>query len=212
MSAYDHEEQEQLASIKGWWNQYGGLALLGVTLVLAAAAAWNGWQWHQRSKALEAGQVYAELQRVVGAKDLGKVKAAAGTIMENYPRTIYAPLAALTSAKAHFDGNDLKTARVQLQWVVDNARDPEIQSIARMRLATLLIDEKAYDDALKVLEAKHDDAFAGRFLEVRGDVLAAAGKKVDARAAYKAAMDKADPRDPTTRELLQMKLDGLGDA
>ncbi len=47
---------------------------------------------------------------------------------------------------------------------------------------------------------------------MRGDVLAAAGKKADARAAYKAAMDKADPRDPTTRELLQMKLDGLGDA
>jgi len=212
MSAYDHEEQEQLAAIKGWWNQYGGLALLGVTLVLAAAAAWNGWQWYQRSKAVEAGQVYAELQRVAGAKDLGKVKAAAGTIMENYPRTIYAPLAALTSAKAHFDGNDLKTARVQLQWVVDNARDPEIQSIARLRLATLLIDEKAYDDALKVLEAKHDANFAARFLEVRGDVLAAAGRKADARTAYKAAMDKADPRDPTTRELLQMKLDGLGDA
>lgn len=212
MSAYDHEEQEQLAAIKGWWNQYGGLALLGVTLVLAAAAAWNGWQWYQRSKAVEAGQVYAELQRVAGAKDLGKVKAAAGTIMENYPRTIYAPLAALTSAKAHFDGNDLKTARVQLQWVVDNARDPEIQSIARLRLATLLIDEKAYDDALKVLEAKHDANFAARFLEVRGDVLAAAGRKADARTAYKAAMDKADPRDPNTRELLQMKLDGLGDA
>ncbi len=212
MSAYDHEEQEQLAAIKGWWNQYGGLALLAVTLVLGAAAAWNGWQWYQRSKAVEAAQVYAELQRVAGAKDLGKVKAAAGTIIENYPRTIYAPLAALTSAKVHFDANDLKTARVQVQWAVDNARDPEIQSIARLRLATLLIDEKAYDDALKVLEAKHDDAFAGRFLEVRGDVLAAAGRKADARTAYKAAMDKADPRDPTTRELLQMKLDGLGDA
>jgi predicted negative regulator of RcsB-dependent stress response len=212
MSAYDHEEQEQLAAIKGWWHQYGGLALLGVTLALGAAAAWNGWQWYQRSKAVEAAQVYAELQRVAGSKDLGKVKAAAGSIIENYPRTIYAPLAALTSAKAHFDGNDLKTARVQVQWAVDNARDPEIQAIARLRLATLLIDEKAYDDALKVLDAKHDAAFAGRFLEVRGDVLAAAGKKADARAAYKAAMDKADPRDPTTRELLQMKLDGLGDA
>jgi predicted negative regulator of RcsB-dependent stress response len=212
MSAYDHEEQEQLAAIKAWWNERGGLVLLAVTLVLAAVAAWNGWQWYQRSKAVEAAQVYAELQRVAGAKDLGKVKAAAGTIMENYSRTIYAPLAALTSAKAHFDGNDLKTARVQLQWAVDNARDPEIQAIARMRLASLLIDEKAYDEALRVLDATHDPVFAGRFLEVRGDVLAASGKKSDARAAYRAAMDKADARDPTTRELLQMKLDGLGDA
>jgi predicted negative regulator of RcsB-dependent stress response len=212
MSAYDLEQQEQLAAVKAWWKQYGGLALTAVTLALAAAAAWNGWQWYQRSRGAEASLVYAELQRVAGTADLKKVRDAAGTLLESYPRTIYAPLAALASAKAHFDANDLKTARVQLQWVVDNARDAEIQAIARLRLATLLLDEKAYDEALKVLDAKHDPAFAGRFLEVRGDVLASAGRKADARAAYRAALDRANPRDPAARELLEFKLDSLGDA
>jgi len=186
--------------------------LLAITLALAVVAAWNGWQWYKRSQAFQAAQVYAELQKVVGAKDLKKVRDAAGTLLESYPRTIYAPLAALASAKAHFDANDLKTARVQLQWAVENARDPEVQAIARLRLATLLIDEKAYDEALKVLDAKHDAVFAGRFLEVRGDVLGAAGRKADARAAYRAAIDKTDSRDPAARELLQLKLDALGDA
>jgi predicted negative regulator of RcsB-dependent stress response len=212
MSAYDLEQQEQLAAVKAWWKQYGGLVLLAIALPLAAAAAWNGWQWYQRSKVAEASLVYAELQRVAGTADLKKMRDAAGTLLESYPRTIYAPLAALASAKAHFEANDLKTARVQLQWVVDNGRDPEIQTIARLRLATLLLDEKAYDDALKVLDAKHDAAFAGRVLEVRGDVLAAAGRKADARAAYRAALEKSDPRDAAGRDLLQFKLDSLGDA
>jgi predicted negative regulator of RcsB-dependent stress response len=212
MSTFDLEEQEKIAELKAWWQRYGGLLLLAVILVLGAIAAWNGWQWYQRSKSAEASQVYAELQRVAGGKDLKKVRDATGTLLESYPRTIYAPLAALASAKAHFDANDMKTARVQLQWAVDNARDAEVQSIARLRLATLLIDEKAHDEALKVLDAKHDAAFAGRFLEVRGDVLAAAGRKADARAAYRAAMEKADPRDSGARELLQLKMDSLGDA
>jgi predicted negative regulator of RcsB-dependent stress response len=212
MSAYDLEEQEKIAELKAWWQRYGGLLLLAVIVVLGTIAAWNGWQWYQRGKSAEASQLYAELQRVVGGKDLKKVRDATGTLLESYPRTVYAPLAALASAKAHFDANDMKTARVQLQWAVDNARDAEIQSIARLRLATLLIDEKAYDEALKVLDAKHEAAFAGRFLEVRGDVLAAAGRKADARGAYRGAMDKADPRDTGARELLQLKLDSLGDA
>ena len=212
MSAYDLEEQEKIAALKAWWNTYGNLVLLAVILVLGTIAAWNGWQWYQRSKTVEASQVYAELQRVAGGKDLKKIRDTAGTLLESYPRTIYAPLAALASAKAHFDASDLKTARVQLQWAVENARDPEVQSIARLRLATLLIDEKAYDEALKVLDAKHDAPFAGRFLEVRGDVLAAAGRKSDARAAYRTALEKADPRDTGARELLQLKLDSLGDA
>jgi predicted negative regulator of RcsB-dependent stress response len=212
MSAYDLEQQEQLAAVKAWWRQYGSLLLTAVTIALAGVAAWNGWQWYQRSKAGEASLVYAELQRVAGTADLKKVRDAAGTLLESYPRTIYAPLAALTSAKAHFEANDLRTAQVQLQWVVDNARDTEIQSIARLRLATLMLDTKAYDDALKVLDARHDPHFAGRFLEVRGDVLAAAGRRADARAAYRAALEKADPRDSAGRELLQFKLDSLGDA
>jgi predicted negative regulator of RcsB-dependent stress response len=212
MSTLDLEEQEKIAELKAWWKQRGGLVLMAITLALAVVAAWNGWQWYKRSQSFQAAQVYAELQKVVGAKDLKKIRDAAGTLLESYPRTIYAPLAALASAKAHFDANDLKTARVQLQWAVENARDPEVQAIARLRLATLLIDEKAYDEALKVLDAKHDAVFAGRFLEVRGDVLGAAGRKADARAAYRAAIDKTDSRDPTNRELLQLKLDALGES
>jgi predicted negative regulator of RcsB-dependent stress response len=212
MSAFDLEEQEQLAALKAWWRQYGNLVLTTIVIACLAIAAWLWWTGGQRTKAAQASQIYAELQRAAGAKDLKKVRDATGTLLESFPRTIYAPLAALASAKAHFDANDLKTARVQLQWAMDNARDPEVQAIARLRLATLLIDEKAYDDALKVLDAKHDEAFAPRFLEVRGDVLAASGRKADARAAYRAALEKTDARDPAARELLQLKLDGLGSA
>ena len=51
-----------------------------------------------------------------------------------------------------------------------------------------------------------------RYLELKGDVLVAQGKKADARTAYKAALDKDQGGERPGRELLRQKLDNLGEA
>jgi predicted negative regulator of RcsB-dependent stress response len=119
-------------------------------------------------------------------------------------------MAALVSAKVHFQAGDLKTAHAQLAWVADNARDEALQDIARLRLVSVMLDEKAYDDALKALDAKHGAAFDAPFLAARGDVLVAQGKKEEARGAYKAALDKADAKDAGLRASIQLRADALG--
>jgi predicted negative regulator of RcsB-dependent stress response len=210
MSAYDLEEQEQLAELKAYWKQHGTLIVLAVSLALAIVAAYWSWNWYQASQAAQAGAVYAELQKAAAANDAKKVRDLAGTLIENHPRTVYAALGALISARVHFSAGDLKTARAQLQWVVDNVRDREVQAIARLRLANVLIDEQAYDEALKVLAAKPEPSFEAPFEALRGDVLVAQGKRTEARAAYQAALAKARPDDAAARELLQLKLDALG--
>jgi predicted negative regulator of RcsB-dependent stress response len=209
MSAYDLEEQEQLAELKAFWKQYGNLIVLAVSIALAVVAAYLGWNRYQASQTAQAGAMYAELQKAAATNDAKKVRDLAGTLIENHPRTLYAALGALISARVHFSAGDLKTARAQLQWVVDNVRDRELQPIARLRLANVLIDEQAYDEALKVLAAKPEPPFEAAFEALRGDVLAAQGKRAEARAAYQAALSKAAP-DAAARELIQLKLDGLG--
>ena len=210
MSTYDLEEQEQLAELKAFWKQHGNLIVLAVSLALAVVAAFASWNWYQASQTAQAGALYAELQKAAAANDAKKVRDLAGTLIENQPRTLYAALGALISARVHFGAGDLKTARAQLQWVVDNARDREVQAIARLRLANVLIDEEAYDEALKVLGVEPEPSFAALFEDRRGDVLVAQGKRTDARAAYQAALAKAQPDDTAARELIQLKLDALG--
>ena len=124
---------------------------------------------------------------------------------------MYAPLGAFISAKIHFGAGDLKTARAQLAWAAENARDPGVQALARLRLANVLLDEKDYDEALKVLAVKPEPTFEALFEDLRGDVLAAQAKGAEARAAYTAALGKLKPGDDTARDLIQLKLDGLGD-
>jgi predicted negative regulator of RcsB-dependent stress response len=211
MSTYDLEEQEQLAALKAWWKDHGGAIMLGAALALAVIGAWNAWTWYQRSQSAQAALLYESLQNAARASDLKATQELAGDILEKFPRTAYAPLAALISAKAQFQAGDGKTARAQLEWVVEHARNDGIRSIARLRLASVLLDEQQYDSALKVLDAKPAPSFDALFISLRGDIFLAAKKLPEARAAYKAALEKAQAGDGGLRDVLRLKLDALGD-
>src|SRR5436309_287784 len=100
--AYDLEEQEQLAAIKAWWNQYGNLVTWILIAVLGTYAAWSGWNLYLRNQAGQAAQLYDELQKAVTAKDVAKVQRAAGDMEEKFGRTVYAQMSAMAAAKAAF--------------------------------------------------------------------------------------------------------------
>jgi len=208
MSTFDLEEQEQLAALKAWWNEHGGAILLGVTLALAAFGAWNGWNWYQRSQSAQAAALYESLQKAARANDLKAVREAAGTILENYPRSAYAPLAALVSAKVQFQAGDLKTVRAQLQWVVDHAGSDQIRAIASLRLSSVLLDDGEPDAALKVLEMKPPPGFESLFDSQRGDILLTQNKRAEAREAFKQALEKTEAG--PLRDTLRIKLEALG--
>ena len=208
--ALDLEEQEQVAELKAWWKQHGSI----VTAVIVAAAlgfsGWQGWRLWQQNQAANAAGLYDTLARAAEAADAKAMRDAAGTLIESYPRTLYASMGALTAARFYFDRNDLKSAKVQLQWVVDNTPAEEMRDLARLRLAAVLIDEKAYDEALKLLNVAHAPSFEAQYAAMRGDVLVAKNQTADARAAYKLALEKASQQDGAFRETVRMRLDALG--
>ena len=212
MAAYDLEEQEQLAALKAWWQENGTAVIAAICAALIGLAGWQGWNYYQRNQATQASSLYNVAQKAARAGDLKRVKESAGAIIEGYPRTTYAAMAAMVSAKVHFENGDLKTARAQLAWVAENAQDEGLRDIARLRLASVMLDEKAYDDALNTLELKHAAAYDALYLAAKGDVLVAQGKKDDARTAYQAALDKAGAADAALRASVQLRLDALGAA
>lgn len=208
--AYDLEEQEQLEGIKAFWNQYGNLILTVTTVVLLAFAAWRGWGWYQGRQAGEAAAVYAQLQEAAEKKDVAKVKETAGQIFEKYSGTAYGQLAAMVAARVHADAGDLKSAKAPLQWAADKAMDEEFRHLARIRLAGILIDEKAYDEAMKLVGGKVEGKFGALYADRRGDVLVAQGKVTDAKAAYQESLKALESGNPL-RRMIQVKLDALGE-
>ena len=218
MAVYDLEEQEQLDELKTWWKQYGNLVTAFVVAVALGVVGWQSWNWWQRSQAAQAAAVYGTLQQAAAAHDAKRAREAAGDLIDKFSGTSYAGLAALLSAKVQFEAGDLKTAKLQYTWAAEHARDPEQRDLARLRLAAVLLDEKAFDDALKQLSDTPTAPFLALYAEGKGDILAAQGKKAEAKAAYEAALAKqgeaekgtANQKSGPYREVLQVKLESLG--
>jgi len=206
--AYDLEEQEQLASLKAFWNQYGNLLTWVLIVALGSYAGYNYWNSHQRTEAAEASGLYDELNKSLAAKDNAKVQRIAGDVESKFGASVYAQMSALAAAKSAFDANDLKTAKAQLQWVVEHGND-EYKSIAKLRLSGVLLDEKAYDEGLKLLATDFLPQFSGAVADRKGDLLVAQNKLAEARTAYQAALEAMDKKNPG-RQLVQLKLDAIG--
>ena len=220
MATYDLEEQEQLDELKTWWTMYGNLVTGILVAVALAVAGWQGWNWWQRQQAVKASAVYSSLQTAAMQRDAKRARELAGELIDKYSVTAYAGMGALLAAKIQVDAGDAQNARVQLAWAAENAKDPGLRDLARLRLATVMLDAKAYDDAMKQLAAEPGATFAPRFAELRGDVFAAQDKSAEARNAYDMALAKFDAlaRDDEPRqragykEVLQAKRDSLGAA
>jgi predicted negative regulator of RcsB-dependent stress response len=208
--AYDLEEQEQLATLKDFWKKYGNLITWVLIIALGAYAAYNFWNYHQRKQAAEASNLYEQQRAAIESGDKAKVARITSDIQSKYDGTVYAPMAALAAAKSAFDANDLKAAKAHLQWVIDHGND-EYKSVATLRMSGVLLDEKQFDAALKLLDGDILPQFKGEVSDRKGDVLVAQNKIAEARAAYQAALDAMGQANPG-RQLVQLKLDAIGGA
>ena len=208
--ALDLEEQEQVEELKAWWKQHGGLIGAVVLAAAVAFAGWQGWRWYQVSQSTQASVLYDTVTKAAQANDAKALRDATGTLVESYPRTLYASMGALVAARYYFDRNDLKTAKAQLQWVRDHSPSDDFKDLARLRLAAVLLDEKTYDEALKLLEAKPAEAYEAQYAAMRGDILIAKNQAAEARAAYKLALEKSDKKDGGFQESVRMRLEALG--
>jgi len=208
--AYDLEEQEQIDAIKGWWSEYGNYVVLAAIACLLTIAAFQGWRYYKAQQSERAAMLFTQLDQAERANEPKKVRDIATQIIDKHGSTAYASMSALSAAKASFTTGELEDAKKNLQWVIDKAREDEMRDVARLRLAGILLDEKKYDEALKLLSAKPTDAYVALYADSRGDVLAAQDKPAEARAAYQLALDKSEAASQY-RALIEVKLDALGE-
>ena len=66
----DLEEQEQLDQIKHFWKTYGNLISWLLIAILGSYAAWNGYQYWERTQATKAAALYDEVERAAHYENL----------------------------------------------------------------------------------------------------------------------------------------------
>ncbi len=205
----DLEEQEQLDQIKHFWKSYGNAITWALIVVLGAFASWNFYQYWQRNQATQAAAMYDEVERVVSSADTAKIDRAFADMKDRFSSTTYAHQAGLLVAKHYYAAGNVEAAKSALGWVVDKASDPGYQAVAKLRLAGIFMDSKAFDDALKQLGGTFPTSFEALVADRKGDILVLQGKRKEAIAEYEKAFKSFDQR-TEYRRLVEVKLNSLG--
>jgi predicted negative regulator of RcsB-dependent stress response len=205
----DLEEQEQLAEFKHFWRQYGNLITWVLIAIFGSFAAWNGYQYWQGKQGAQAAVMFEEVQRAVQSGDAARIDRSLADMKERFGKTVYAAQAGLLVAKTHYDKGNLPASKAALEAVAKSAPDDAFASIAKLRLAGLLLETKAYDEALAALGGNFSKDFGALASDRRGDVFVAQGKKPEAKAEYEKAFKSLDER-AEYRRLVEVKLNALG--
>jgi predicted negative regulator of RcsB-dependent stress response len=205
----DLEEQEQLDDLKHFWKEYGNLITWTLIVVFGSIAAWNGWQWWQRNQAVQASALYEEVERAALNGDTARVEQGLKDVQDKFGGTTYAQQAGLLAARVLAEKGKPDAAKSALQWVASEASDEGLQAVAKLRLAGMLVDAKAYDEALKQLDGGMPKQFVALAADRRGDIYQLQGKRDQARQEYTKAWQAFGP-ESEYRTLVEVKLTALG--
>ena len=205
----DLEEQEQLAELKHFWKKYGNIITWALIVVFGSVSAWQGYHYWQGKQAAQAAVMYEEVERAVQSGEAVRLDRSLSDMKNRFGGTVHADQAGLLIAKAYYDKGSLDASKAALRWVAENASDEGYQSLAKLRLAGIFFEAKAYDEALKLVSGTFPKDFAALAFDRSGDILLAQGKKSEAKLKYEKAY-KGLEESVEYRRLVEIKLNALG--
>jgi predicted negative regulator of RcsB-dependent stress response len=201
-------EKEQLQWITAQLKVYVPWAIAGVAIALLGVTGVRWWQGRVEQQGLDASGRYEQVLSAFGRGDRGRGIALLDELQRAHPGSPYVDQANLAAARVLVDANEPDRAAQRLGEVATHARDADLASIARVRLARVQIGLGKPDAALATLAQPPGKAFASSYHEVRGDAEYAKGDKAAALAEYQAARAAQSPS-LAQNQLLSLKIDDL---
>lgn len=202
-------ELEQAARIKVWCREYGVGIVLGIIFAIAITTGWHYWRQARENNAVNAAMEYENLlHAVIKENNLAAVASIANGLLQHYPQTPYASLAALQLAKLAVNYNKLPEAEKKLVWVIQHGKSGSLRAVATIRLARVLLAENQSERALKILDENVNHAYQPLVLEEKGDIFSHIGNLSGALQNYLAA-EKLFSKSAIKQPLLSMKINNL---
>jgi len=209
INEYETEEQ-QVEALKKWWKENGTSLIVGLFVGVSALFGWRYYVQQNSVHAVHASDIYMQVMQSAVTKNVDdRIIDFQNQLINEYADTPYAALSALALAKVEYEKGNTDDAVTQLELAIKHANDDVIKQIASLRLASVYLEQKKYDEALALLNTKHDAAYDARYEELKGDLFSARGDVAEARAAYDKAINL---QGFAASKWLKLKRQNLGEA
>lgn len=208
-------EEEQLNSLKSFFQKYGSKLVSGILIALIALFGWQYWTKNNAAKGqmqtAKVQQLMDEAQSVGDDKKAFSALAAkADNIVKEDPNSVQALQSQLVMAQLAYDKGDYAGAERELNKVESSTlKDEGLIAVVRIGLADAQSAQKKYADALKTLDKVTLPAFKATVDEARGDIYVAQNNIESAKKSYQSAWNTLLEAQKE-RQLLQIKLQSVG--
>jgi len=203
-------EEQQVEALKNWWKDNGKLVITGIVAGALLIGGYRFYKEHEKTQANSASDLYTEITTMANkGGDTNALQDKVNNLMAEYAKSPYAALAAMQLARQQINNNQPAQALQQLDWVITHTQQPELQVLAKIRMARLLISLKDYDRAQPLLTADFPASFTALVEELRGDLYRAKGETDKARESYDKAILAAGAG---ASQWLKLKRQDLGEA
>ncbi|NOQ87347.1 MAG: tetratricopeptide repeat protein [Gammaproteobacteria bacterium] len=189
LNEYETEEQ-QVEALKKWWKENGTSLIVGLFVGVSALFGWRYYTEQNNAHAVYASDLYMQVMQSAAIQTVDdKTIDIHNQLINEFSDTPYAALASLALAKTEYEKDNVDGAVAQLELAIKHANDDITKQIASLRLVSIYLEQKKYDEAMSYLNMKHDAAYDAQYEELKGDVYSAKGDNAQARMAYDNAIN-----------------------
>ena len=189
LNEYETEEQ-QVEALKKWWKENGTSLIVGLFVGVSALFGWRYYTEQNNAHAVYASDLYMQVMQSAAIQAVDdKTIDIHNQLINEFSDTPYAALASLALAKTEYEKDNVDGAVAQLELAIKHANDDITKQIASLRLVSIYLEQKKYDEAMSYLNMKHDAAYDAQYEELKGDVYSAKGDNAQARMAYDNAIN-----------------------
>ena len=203
---YDSHEQSERA--RAWFQRNSSSLIVGVLTAVSLIWGYQAWQGGKLREQERASLAYETLVTAIRDKDDANIGKLAAQLRNDFSKSTYAAVGSLAEAGYLLEQGKPEIALSALKFAESQGASVEVQNIASMRLARVLLSKGDATGALAAISKIPGEGFAAALQELKGDIYAQQGKREDAFKAYDAALTASDLAAPG-RSTLQMKRDNL---
>lgn len=200
----DDHEREQV--VRKWWHDNWLSLTVGIVIAIGGLVGYRQYQSYVNETSAENAYKMSALQTKLVINPTEGVKEAQGFISEH--EDIYGSLLSLDLAAVHLKAGKFDEAYNSAMFAVKHG-GKLVSPNATVVAASILTEQKKYDEAIGLLDSVKTDAYAIEKQELLGDIYVAQGKNDSAHDAYLKAIELSESKKKAVNPLLQMKFDSL---